>query len=142
MATQYFVNSKKSDLDIHCIHQFLSQSYWAKGISLELVKKSIEGSLCFGIYTADKQQVGFARMITDKATFAYLADVFVVEQHRQQGLAKKLMQHILQHEELQGLRRLVLATRDAHTLYQQFDFKPLASPDIFMELHQGKIYQQ
>ena len=142
MATQYFVNSKKSDLDIHCIHQFLSQSYWAKGISLELVKKSIEGSLCFGIYTADKQQVGFARMITDKATFAYLADVFVVEQHRQQGLAKKLMQHILQHEELQGLRRLVLATRDAHKLYQQFDFKPLASPDIFMELHQAKIYQQ
>ncbi|WP_316794377.1 GNAT family N-acetyltransferase [Pedobacter frigoris] len=119
-------------IDSVAVHHYLSnQSYWAENIPLDVVKKSIENSLCFGIYK-DTRQIGFARWITDKATFAYLADVYVDEIYRGQGLSKKLMSLMLFHKDLQGLRRYMLATQDAHGLYAQFGFKPIDHPDRLM----------
>lgn len=119
-------------IDPIAVHHYLStQSYWAQNIPLEIVKKSIKNSLCFGIYKEDKQ-VGFARWITDKATFAYLADVYIIEIYRRQGLSKKLMSLMLFHRDLQGLRRYMLATMDAHGLYAQFGFKQIDHPDRLM----------
>lgn len=113
----FIFSDDKNKIDIAAVHHFLStSSYWAVGIPIETVAKSIKNSLCFGIYK-DQQQVGFARWVTDGATFAYLADVYVLEEHRGQGLSKSLMSLMMFHEELQGLRRYQLATRDAHTLY-------------------------
>ncbi len=127
-------------MDLDIIHGFISESYWAKGIPKELLKRAIENSLCFGIFTNTGEQVAFARMITDSTTFAYLADVFVLEAHRGKNLAKWLMRSILEHPELQNLRRMVLATRDAHGLYQQFGFTELSNPSTFMELWQPNVY--
>ncbi len=128
------------DMDMAVIHGFLSQSYWAKGIPQATLQKALQNSLCFGLFDGE-QQVGFARMVTDKATFAYLADVFVLESHRGHGGAKTLMTAIMDHADLQGLRRMLLATRDAHSLYRQFGFTDLARPEIMMELHRPDIYQ-
>lgn len=126
MNSDYTVNTDKTRLDILLIHQFLSQqSYWAENIPLDLVKQSIENSLCFGIYLGE-QQVGFARVITDLSTFGYLADVFVLPEHRGLGLSKLLVAFIMAYPPLQGLRRLMLFTRDAQSLYAQFGF---ANPD-------------
>jgi GNAT superfamily N-acetyltransferase len=133
------VDTDKRRLDLDVIHGFLSVSYWAKGIPREIVERSIESSLCFGIYV-DSQQVGFARVISDFVTFAYLADVFILESHRGQGLAKQLMDAVVAYPSLQGLRRWVLATRDAHGLYARYGFKPLAVPERFMELHDPQVY--
>jgi N-acetylglutamate synthase-like GNAT family acetyltransferase len=130
---EIIVSTDKSKLDISLIHKYISEdSYWAKGVPIEIVKKSIENSLCFGIYKNDKQ-VGFARIMTDKATFAYLADVFILPEHRKQGLSKKLMSEIIAHPDLQGLRKMLLATADAHGLYRQFGFKEIEKPQNFME---------
>ncbi len=119
-------------LDVNAIHDFLSnQSYWAAGIPLNTVQRAINGSLCFGIYK-NTVQIGFARWITDKATFAYLADVYVMPKYRGRGLMKKLMSLMLFHEDLQGLRRYMLSTSDAHSLYEQFGFKAIENPDNFM----------
>lgn len=119
-------------LDLIAIHRFLSQeSYWAKGIPLEIVERSLSNSLCFGIYK-EARQVGFARWITDKATFGYLADVYVEAEFRGLGLSKKLISLMLFHKDLQGLRRYMLATRDAHELYSQYGFKQLENPDNLM----------
>jgi RpiB/LacA/LacB family sugar-phosphate isomerase len=126
-------------IDVAVVHQFLTSSYWAKGIPVETVQRSLQNSLCFGLYHAE-QQVGFARVITDRATFAYLADVFVLPAFRGRGLSKWLMECIFAHEELQGLRRWSLATRDAHKLYQQFGFRALAAPDLWKEKHDPEIY--
>lgn len=127
------VSTDNSKLDIPLIHKYISEdSYWARGVPLEIVKKSIENSLCFGVYKGDKQ-VGFARIMTDKATFAYLADVFILPESRKQGLSKKLMSEIMAHPDLQGLRKMLLATADAHGLYKQFGFKELEKPGNFME---------
>lgn len=128
-----YISTDKEKLDPSVIHAFLANSYWATGISLERVQKRIDNSLCFGVYVAEKQ-VGFARIITDFDSFAYLADVFILEDYRGNGLSKQLMAFILNHPELQGLRRWVLATRDAHGLYAQYDFKELAVPSRWMEL--------
>src|SRR5437899_7842720 len=127
--------------DEDLIHRVLSASYWAEGIPREVVARSIRNSLCFGIFEGAKQ-VGFARVISDYATFAYLADVFIIESHRGRGLAKFLMECIVKHPELQGLRRWTLATRDAHELYANYGFKPLAKPDRFMELHDPEVYKR
>jgi len=130
----FLISTDNSLLDIDVIHQYLGgESYWAKGITKEKVQRSVDNSMCFGIYY-EKKQIGFARVITDKATFAYLADVFVLNAYRGQGLSKWLMQTILAHPDLQGLRRWVLATADAHGLYKQFGFEPLAIPDRWMNL--------
>jgi GNAT superfamily N-acetyltransferase len=132
----FIISTDKTKLDIAMIHQFLSaESYWSKNIPLSIVQKSIEGAVCFGIYeTAQEKQVGFARVITDGATFGYLADVFVINEYRGKGLSKWMIQCILEHPELQGFRRWMLATRDAHGLYSQFGFEPLKNPERIMGL--------
>ncbi len=133
MANHYTISTDKARLNVPLIHQFLSQeSYWAKNITLAIVQRSIENSLCFGVYHQD-EQVGFARVITDQATFAYLSDVFVIPAHRGRGISKQLIEAISQWPTLQGLRRWVLATRDAHALYEQFGFTALNHPDWFMQ---------
>ncbi len=131
---------RRFDLDV--IHRYLSEeSYWAKGIPREVVARSVQNSLCFAILERDGQaQVGFARVTTDRATFAYLADVFVLPAHRGRGLSKWLMRVILAHEELQGLRRWMLATLDAHGLYAGFGFKPLDQPERFMLRYRPDVY--
>ncbi|HZD95488.1 MAG TPA: GNAT family N-acetyltransferase [Candidatus Sulfotelmatobacter sp.] len=133
------ISTDPARIDLHVVHHFLANSYWAKGIPFQTVQRSIENSLCFAIYH-DNQQIGFARVITDRATFAYLADVFVLPDYRGRGLSKWLMSCILEHPDLQGLRRWMLATHDAHSLYRQYGFTALKSPDRWMEIHQPNIY--
>jgi GNAT superfamily N-acetyltransferase len=140
MDEAYNVSTNFTDMDLDVIHGFISGSYWAKGIPVATLQRALENSLCFGVFTQAGEQVGFARMITDKATFAYLADVFVLETHQGKGLSKLLMTAILAHPELQGLRRMMLATRDAHALYHKFGFAALASPEVYMELHIPNLY--
>ncbi|WP_276480532.1 GNAT family N-acetyltransferase [Paraflavitalea pollutisoli] len=137
----YTISTSKESLDISYIHQFLTRSYWAAGIPVDVVRRSIEGSLSFGVYLQD-QQVGFARVITDSATYAYLADVFIDESQRGKGLGKWLVGTILQHPQLQGLRRIELGTLDAHGLYAQFGFKPLPNPERFMQIRNADVYKQ
>ncbi len=130
----FLLSDDKRQLDIDMIYHFLTNSYWAKGIARDTVEKSIQHSLCFGVYKLE-QQVGFARVISDQATFAYLADVFIVESARGNGLAKWMVMNIKAHPELQGLRRWMLATKDAHQLYAQYGgFTPVAYPNIWMEI--------
>jgi GNAT superfamily N-acetyltransferase len=138
--SSYEITCDRTRLDIGAIHDFLSQAYWSAGIPRAVVERAIENSLCFGVFH-DEQQVGFARVITDKATFAYLADVYIVSEHRGKGLSRRLVQEIIEHPDLQGLRRILLATRDAHGLYAKFGFKPLAAPDRIMEIHNPSIYR-
>ena len=128
----FTVSTEKDRLDRGVIHEFLRDSYWAKGIPPALVDRSIENSLCFGLYDGETL-VGFARVITDKATFAYLSDVFVLESHRGRGLATWFMEVVMAHPELQGIRRWMLATADAHGLYRKVGFTPLSRPERIME---------
>lgn len=130
---QYLISTDKTKLDIKVIHGFLSKSYWAKNRSLKTTKKTIKNSLCFGLYYKNRQ-VGYARVITDYATYAYLADVFIIEEFRGRGLSKWLMEVILNYEEIQDLRRWFLATSDAHKLYEKFGFTALKEPFKFMEM--------
>jgi GNAT superfamily N-acetyltransferase len=139
-APAYEISTDKARLDVTVIHGYLVRSYWSPGIPRSIVERAIEHSLCFGAY-CDGAQVAFARVITDRATFAYLADVFVLEAHRGRGLSKQLMRAVRAHPELQGLRRFMLATRDAHGLYRQFDFKGLAYPERLMEVLRPNVYQ-
>ncbi|WP_212002925.1 GNAT family N-acetyltransferase [Chitinophaga sp. HK235] len=137
---EYTVSTDKSRLDIGVIHGFLAnESYWAKDIPVSVVQKTLAGSLCFGIYHQDRQ-IGFARLITDYAAFAYLADVFIIQEYRGKGLSKLLMRTILAHPELQTLRRWLLVTADAHALYSQFGFTPIPNPEKFMQLHNPDVY--
>jgi GNAT superfamily N-acetyltransferase len=136
---EFEISTDPAWIDVDAVYRFLTASYWAKGIPLATVQRSIANSLCFGIYRGS-EQAGFARVITDRATFAYLADVFVIETFRGRGLSKWLMQCIMAHPELQGLRRWSLITRDAHGLYQQFGFAALKTPEGWMELHHPGIY--
>jgi GNAT superfamily N-acetyltransferase len=135
----YEISTDPARFDVDAIHAFLTQSYWSPGIPRATVAKAIANSLCFGVFWQG-QQVGFARMITDKTTFAYLADVYVLEAHRGRGVSKQLMDYIMKHPDLQGLRRMMLATRDAHGLYAQFGFTPLSAPDRIMEVLKPNIY--
>jgi GNAT superfamily N-acetyltransferase len=138
----FIFSDDKNKIDIAAVHHFLStSSYWAMGIPIETVAKSVKNSLCFGIYK-DQRQVGFARWVTDGATFAYLADVYVLEEFRGLGLSKSLMSLMMFHEELQGLRRYQLATRDAHTLYKQYGFKALEQPENSMAIVVKDAYLQ
>jgi GNAT superfamily N-acetyltransferase len=139
----YCISTDPHKLDTRLIHQYLSQdSYWAQNIPLAVVEKSIANSFCFGVYLNDAQ-VGFARLVTDKATFAYLADVFILPAYRGRGLSKWLIATILAHPEVQGLRRWLLGTKDAHGLYKQFGWLPLSEDAIhrFMQLHNPVVYQ-
>jgi GNAT superfamily N-acetyltransferase len=137
----YEISTDRSRLDVGLIHDFLRSSYWAKEIPRAVIEKSIAHSFCFGAYH-DGKQVGFARVVTDFAAIAYLADVFVVPEHRGRGVSKRIMRAILEHPDLQGLRRFLLATRDAHGLYAQFGFKALAHPEDFMTMHNPDVYRQ
>lgn len=129
-------------LERDMIYAYLSgESYWAAGLPRDVFERSLAGSLCFGVYVAGKQ-VGFARMITDQATFAYLADVFVLPDWRGRGISKALLAHIVDHPGLQGLRRMLLATADAHGLYAQFGFTALSSPQRMMERLDQQVYQR
>ena len=139
--TTYRISTANHELDIPLIHDFISHSYWGKDVPQAVVEKAIKNSQCFGVFADTGDQVGFARVITDRATFAYLADVFILEAHRGKGLAKQLMAHIAEYPDLQGLRRMMLATRDAHGLYAGCGFTPLANPDTFMEIWHPDVYQ-
>jgi GNAT superfamily N-acetyltransferase len=136
---EYEISTDPRRLDVAAIHAFLTLSYWSPGVPRAIVERAIANSLCFGMYRGS-EQVGFARVVTDRATFAYLADVFVLESHRGQGLSKWLMEVIMSHADLQGLRRFLLATKDAHGLYSQFGFTQLASPLRLMEIWKPDIY--
>ena len=135
----YEVSTDPARIDAVTVHEFLTNSYWAKGIPLETVQLSIENSIPFGVYHG-RQQVGFARVISDLATFAYLGDVFIVPDYRGRGLSHWLMECIVSHPDLQGFRRWILATRDAHGLYRQFGFTEIKAPERWMEIHSPDIY--
>jgi len=147
---EYYITSDASQLDVNVIHRYLSEeSYWAQGIPKQVVEISIANSLCFGLFVKEEQtsrskQVGFARLITDKATFAFLADVFVLKEHRGKGLSKWLMRTIQSHPELQNLRRWLLTTKDAHGLYEQLGWKKLTDDYAgrFMIQHNPDVYKK
>jgi GNAT superfamily N-acetyltransferase len=136
---EYVVSTDPAKLDVSAIHAFLSRSYWATGIPVETVARSLDGSLCFGLYHQGRQ-VGLARVITDGATFAYLCDVYILEKHRGRGLGRWLMETVMTHPALQGLRRWSLVTRDAHGLYAGLGFQPLQAPERHMEIHRTDVY--
>jgi N-acetylglutamate synthase-like GNAT family acetyltransferase len=138
---EFTLSTDPARLDLEMIYKFLTNCYWAKGIPREIVARSIEHSLCFGVYDDSGMQVGFARVISDFATIAYLGDVFVLESHRGRGLSKWMMECVMQHPALQGLRRWILLTRDAHRLYSQFGFTRIEAPERYMELHRRDVYQ-
>jgi GNAT superfamily N-acetyltransferase len=137
----FIITTDKSLIDVNYVHWFLTNSYWAEGIPIETVQRSIDGSLCFSVVYLN-HQVGFARVITDEATFAYLADVFIDENFRRRGLSKWLMEVIMAYSTLQGLRRFMLATRDAHGLYKQFGFQPLDHVDRWMHIRKPDVYKK
>jgi GNAT superfamily N-acetyltransferase len=136
----FSISTDPQRLDLDVVHGYLTRhSYWAEGIPRSIVERSVKGSLCFGIYDG-AAQVGFARVISDQATYAYVCDVFVLESHRGQGLAVWLMECIMEHPDLQGLRRWALTTRDAHGLYGRVGFTPLVLPERWMEITRRGIY--
>ena len=136
----YEISTDRQRLNVAVIHNFLAvESYWSPGIPRVVVERAIENSLCFGVYQGGAQ-VGFARVVTDKATFALLADLFILAAHRGKGLSKFLMRCVVGHEDLQGLRRLLLLTSDAHGLYRQFGFTELGNPSRFMEVLRQDVY--
>jgi len=137
---EFLVSTDRALIDLDVVHGFLTKCYWAKGIPRDVVARSIENSLCFGVY-AEGKQVGFARVISDYATYAYIGDVFLLESFRGRGLGKWLMECIMLHPRLQGLRRWSLVTSDAHGLYAQFGFEALKKPQNYMELHRPDVYQ-
>ena len=139
MKQEYIICTDKSVMDVNAIHAYLTRSYWAKDIPHHIVSASIKNSLCFGVFY-NKQQVGFARLVTDYATFAYLCDVYILEEHRGKGLSKKLMKKIISYPRLQNQRRIILATNDAHTLYEKFGFKQLSNSEMFMEIRKTNVY--
>jgi len=136
----YLVTTDPARLDVGAIHDYLRRSYWAEEIPREIVERSMHHSLCFGLL-AGTAQIGFARVISDYATYAYLADVYVLESHRGRGLAKWLMQCVMAHPQLQGLRRFALMTRDAHELYRPFGFAEPGQPQNYMEINRRGIYR-
>lgn len=145
---EYVVTDEPERIDAAFVHGYLSRSYWAEGIPLAVVEQAIENSLCFGVFGPDGQ-VGFARVITDYATFAYLADVFIIEEHRGRGLSVWLMECVAEHPRLQGLRRWLLGTRDAHTLYEKTGWSRIkpddgrwmekADPDVYERMAKGQM---
>ena len=135
----YSLTAERGRIDVAAVHAFLTRCFWARGISKELVARSIEHSLCFGVFHLDKQ-VAFARAVTDYSTYAYLCDVYVLEAHRGNGVGKWMMEFVMSHPELQGLRRFQLVTRDAHGLYTRFGFKAPDHPERQMEIFRPGLY--
>jgi GNAT superfamily N-acetyltransferase len=141
LPTGIEISTDPTRLDLNVIHAFIRESYWSPGIPREVVERAIRGSLCFGAHDGGRL-VGFARVVSDRATFAWVCDVFVVESHRQRGIADALMSSVMAHPELQGLRRWSLATRDAHPLYRRHGFQPVDDPSRMMEIRRPDIYQR
>lgn len=141
-SEKYQISTDKTLLDIGMLHSFLTESYWSPGIPLETVRKAIDNSICFGAYDVEGKQVGFARVVTDKASFAYLADVFVLPKFRGKGISRMIMEAYSNHPDLQGLRRHMLATRDAHELYKKYGFTPVPNPEILMQRHDPEVYKR
>jgi GNAT superfamily N-acetyltransferase len=138
----FAVSTDPGRLDVAAIHDFLcNRSYWAQGVPLDVVKKALANSLCFGLYTG-AEQIGLARAITDRATYLYLCDVYVLESRRGSGLGRWLIECVIAHPELQGLRRMSLVTADAHSLYAQFGFTALATPERYMEKRDPDVYRR
>ena len=137
----FTISTDPSKLDLDAIHDFLTRSYWSEGIPKPMVKRAIEHSLCFGLFDLEKQ-IGFARVVSDYTTYAYLCDVYVLESYRGKGLGTWLMSFVLKHHELQGLRRFTLLTRDAHGLYKKFNFATMKDPSRYMEIHVADIYKK
>ena len=137
----FCISTDRTRLDIHAIHSYLSTAYWCEGIPIETVAKAIENSLCFGLFDGARL-IGLARVITDKATFAYLCDVYVLEKYRGQGLGKWLMEAVRDHPDLHNLRRFALVTRDAHGLYEKFGFTDLKDGTRHMEIARTDIYKR
>lgn len=135
------MNDHSAETDLEFVHKELSNSYWAKNIPFAIVKKATENSICFNVFDG-KQQIAFARVISDKATFAYLCDVIVTEKYKAKGIGKALMQFIMTYPDLQGLRRFTLATKDAHALYEKFGFTAPAKPERLMEISRPGLYSQ
>jgi GNAT superfamily N-acetyltransferase len=138
----YTISTDPARLDVAAIHAYLSRSYWAEGIPLATVAESLRHSFAFGLFDPEGRQVGLARVITDRATYAYLCDVYVLEGHRSRNLGKWLVEAVVGHPALAGLRRFTLATRDAHALYAQYGFQPLRSPDRHMEIVRPDVYKE
>lgn len=137
----FTITTDKSRIDLGEVHRFLStETYWAKNIPLEIVQRSVDHSLCFSLFY-ESRQIGFARIITDKATFAYMSDVYILKDFRGKGLSKWLVQEMMSHPDLQGIRRFVLVTYDAQSLYEQFGFRKVAHPERYMEIIKDKIYE-
>lgn len=137
----YTISDDRARLDLHAIHAYLSRAYWSPGVPLEVVERAVAGSLCIGAYDAGQAQVGLARFVSDYATFCYVCDVYVLEEHRRRGLSKALLHMAFDHPLLQGLRRWSLVTHDAHALYSRFGFVPVAQPERHMELSKPDIYR-
>lgn len=137
----YTISDDPDRLDPHSIHAYLTRSYWSAGIPLELVERAIRSSLCIGAYDGPGAQVGLVRLISDYATFCYVCDVYVLEDHRGQGLSKAMLAMAMEHAKLQGLRRWSLVTADAHSLYRQFGFTPVAQPERHMERVDPNVYR-
>lgn len=142
MSDAYRLSFDPADMQVDAIHAFLTQSYWAAGISRAVVERAIAGSLCVGLFAPDGEQVGFARVITDRATFAYLADVYVLAAHRGHGLAARMVTALHDHPDSQGLRRWMLATSDAHGLYAALGWSPVEDAAPFMQRHFPDVYRQ
>ena len=140
-ASAIRVSSAHADVDRDVVYAFISESYWAKGMRRETFERALANSICFSAFDGGAQ-VGFARVATDRATFAFLADVFVLPSHRGRGIADRIMETVAAHPDLQGLRRWVLITRDAHGLYAKHGWKPLAAPDRYMELWDPDVYRR
>lgn len=141
LLPDYEISTDPHRLDLAVIHKFLAEdSYWSRAIPRSTVERAIDNSLCFGVYHRSAQ-VGFARVVTDRSTFALLADVFILKAHRGKGLSKELMRCVVDHPDLQRLRRFLLLTSDAHGLYSQFGFEPIGSPSRFMEVLRPNVYQ-
>jgi len=138
---EFCISTDSARLDVGAIHDYLTRSYWAEGIPREVVARSISHSLNFGLYR-ERRQIGFARVVTDRATFAYLADVYVLEEFRGRGLGTWLVRTVRAHPELQGLRRWMLLTRDAHGLYEPAGFRAVARPERCMEIHDPEVYRR
>jgi GNAT superfamily N-acetyltransferase len=141
-AGSYTISDDATRLDVRAIHAYLTRAYWSPGIPFETVRRAVRSSLCIGAYDAAGAQVGLARVISDYATFCYVCDVYVLEDHRAQGLSKAMFAMLMDHPKLQGLRRWSLVTADAHGLYEQFGFSPVAQPERHMERLDAEIYRR
>ena len=142
MFEGFRISSEHEEMDLDAIHAYISNSYWAMGIPKSTLERAMKNSIFFGVFDGVQAQIGFARAVTDCATYAYLADVYVLEKYRGKGLSKWLISTVVSHPKLQGLRRITLATRDAHGLYKKFGFEPLENPEIFMEACSPNVYKE